>query len=317
MFYSPKHAQVLKGSPARRRIAGVAVVGATAAVGSVAAAQSASASSVWDAVAQCESGGNWSTSTGNGFYGGLQFTHQTWQAFGGGAYGYNADDATREQQIEIAQKVLQAQGPGAWPVCSVQAGLTSGGAAYSGDISAPVPEQAPVQQTAPAQQAPVEPAAPQAPVQQAPAQPTDLTEHVIQPGETTSLIAQAYGTTVAQLVDINGLSQGGALIYAGDVMLVPADGAQGDSYTVQRGDTLSSIARRHGISVSALVALNHMRSTVIVPGQQLQVALNVTPPNGAGRVPTTPASSMAEVIGASRRIVSMNPRKNFTFRPGL
>src|SRR5699024_4572566 len=91
MFYSPKHAQVLKGSPARRRIAGVAVAGATAAVGSGAAAQSASASSVWDAVAQCESGGNWSTNTGNGFYGGLQFTHQTWQAFGGGAYGYNAD----------------------------------------------------------------------------------------------------------------------------------------------------------------------------------------------------------------------------------
>ncbi len=132
MFYSPKHAQILKGSPARRRIAGVAVAGATAAVGSVAAAQSASASSVWDAVAQCESGGNWSTSTGNGFYGGLQFTHQTWQAFGGGAYGYNADDATREQQITIAQKVLQAQGPGAWPVCSQEAGLTSsnGGGSY-------------------------------------------------------------------------------------------------------------------------------------------------------------------------------------------
>src|SRR5699024_5360584 len=108
MFYSPKHAQVSTSSPTRRRIAGVAVAGATAAVGSVATAQSASASTnsgPWDTVAQCESGGNWSTSTGNGFYGGLQFTTQTWQGFGGDQYAPNAHQATKAQQIEIAQKV--------------------------------------------------------------------------------------------------------------------------------------------------------------------------------------------------------------------
>src|SRR4051812_13647057 len=71
----------------------------------------------WDAVAQCESGGNWSINTGNGFYGGLQFTSRTWLAFGGGAYASRADLAAKSQQIAIAEKVLAVQGPGAWPIC--------------------------------------------------------------------------------------------------------------------------------------------------------------------------------------------------------
>jgi hypothetical protein len=71
----------------------------------------------WDAVAQCESGGNWSINTGNGYYGGLQFSSSTWLAFGGGAYAPRADLAAKSQQIAIAEKVLAAQGKGAWPVC--------------------------------------------------------------------------------------------------------------------------------------------------------------------------------------------------------
>jgi hypothetical protein len=71
----------------------------------------------WDAVAQCESGGNWSINTGNGYYGGLQFSSSTWLAFGGGAYAPRADLAARSQQIAIAEKVLAAQGKGAWPTC--------------------------------------------------------------------------------------------------------------------------------------------------------------------------------------------------------
>jgi hypothetical protein len=71
----------------------------------------------WDAVAQCESGGNWSINTGNGYYGGLQFSSSTWLAYGGGAYAPRADLAARSQQIAIAEKVLAAQGKGAWPVC--------------------------------------------------------------------------------------------------------------------------------------------------------------------------------------------------------
>ncbi|GGO87751.1 transglycosylase family protein [Wenjunlia tyrosinilytica] len=89
-------------------------------------ATSASAASVetWDKVAQCESTGNWHINTGNGFYGGLQFTQSTWSGFGGTKYAPRADLATKDQQIEIAEKVLAVQGPGAWPVCSVKAGLT-------------------------------------------------------------------------------------------------------------------------------------------------------------------------------------------------
>jgi hypothetical protein len=71
----------------------------------------------WDAVARCESGGNWSINTGNGFYGGLQFTPSTWLAFGGADFAPRADLATRDQQIAVAEKVLAVQGPGAWPTC--------------------------------------------------------------------------------------------------------------------------------------------------------------------------------------------------------
>src|SRR4051812_42988801 len=81
----------------------------------------------WDKVAACESSDNWDINTGNGYYGGLQFTQSTWEAYGGTRYAPRADLATRDQQIAVAEKVMDGQGPGAWPVCSVRAGLTRGG----------------------------------------------------------------------------------------------------------------------------------------------------------------------------------------------
>jgi uncharacterized protein YabE (DUF348 family) len=71
----------------------------------------------WDAVAQCESGGDWHINTGNGFYGGLQFDYSTWLAYGGGAYAPRADLATREEQIAVATKLYDARGSSPWPVC--------------------------------------------------------------------------------------------------------------------------------------------------------------------------------------------------------
>ncbi|OBG55979.1 resuscitation-promoting factor rpfE [Mycobacterium sp. E1715] len=68
----------------------------------------------WDAIAQCESGGNWGISTGNGFSGGLQFTPSTWRANGGSG---SPAGASREEQIRVAENVLHSQGIGAWPVC--------------------------------------------------------------------------------------------------------------------------------------------------------------------------------------------------------
>ncbi|NEB81689.1 peptidoglycan DD-metalloendopeptidase family protein [Streptomyces sp. SID14478] len=79
----------------------------------------------WNKVAACESGGNWSINTGNGYFGGLQFTRSTWAAYGGTAYAPRADLATKDQQIAVAEKVLKGQGPGAWPVCSQRSGLTT------------------------------------------------------------------------------------------------------------------------------------------------------------------------------------------------
>lgn len=84
--------------------------------------QSASGS-VWDRLAQCESNGNWSTNTGNGFYGGLQFHPQTWAAHGGNQYAPNAHLASRGQEIAIAERVLASQGWSAWPACSSKMGL--------------------------------------------------------------------------------------------------------------------------------------------------------------------------------------------------
>lgn len=79
--------------------------------------------SVWDRLAQCESSGNWSINTGNGFYGGLQFTAGTWLAYGGGQYAPRADLATREQQIDVAIRTQQGQGWGAWPACTAKLGI--------------------------------------------------------------------------------------------------------------------------------------------------------------------------------------------------
>jgi resuscitation-promoting factor RpfA len=90
---------------------------------SVAPAEAA-ATTVWDRVAQCESGGNWKINTGNGFYGGVQFAAGTWKAYGGNTYANQAHLATKAEQIAIARRVLAGQGPGAWPVCSRRAGLT-------------------------------------------------------------------------------------------------------------------------------------------------------------------------------------------------
>jgi hypothetical protein len=71
----------------------------------------------WAAIAACESGGDWSANTGNGFYGGLQFSEGTWLAYGGGQYASSANLASESQQIAVADRVLAGQGIGAWPVC--------------------------------------------------------------------------------------------------------------------------------------------------------------------------------------------------------
>jgi LysM repeat protein len=143
----------------RTALGALAVTGAGVALPLLATGAAHADSSVWDRVAACESSGNWSINTGNGFYGGLQFTESTWLAYGGGQYAQYANDASPAQQIAVAEKVLAGQGPGAWPVCGPRAGLSSadvndqGAPAASNYQQTSAPQQTQqVQQQAPAQQ---------------------------------------------------------------------------------------------------------------------------------------------------------------------
>jgi LysM repeat protein len=185
---SPKHR---RPSRAVRYATLAGVTGAAVAV-PLLSATSASAASVseWDQVAQCESGGNWQIDTGNGFYGGLQFTPSTWAAYGGTAYAPQANQATKSQQIAVAEKVLASQGKGAWPTCGV--GLSGPGG--SGVVADPAPAQ---QAPAPARQESQQQSAPQRPVEHADrgtSRPVVIKkgdgEYKVKPGDTLSKIAQ-------------------------------------------------------------------------------------------------------------------------------
>lgn len=121
-----------------RRVAAVAATGSFAALGVTGVAQ---AGNDWSGVAQCESSGNWGINTGNGFYGGLQFTQSTWDAFKPPGAAARADLATVEDQIAAAEATLQVQGVGAWPVCGahlVYGGTTPAAESNAEPVSAPL-----------------------------------------------------------------------------------------------------------------------------------------------------------------------------------
>ena len=107
----------IPGTPAASAAVSVPQASPSAAAPVSTAAPASSGGANWSAIAACESGGNWSADTGNGFYGGLQFTQQTWLGYGGGQYASSANQASPAQQIAVADRVLAGQGIGAWPVC--------------------------------------------------------------------------------------------------------------------------------------------------------------------------------------------------------
>ncbi len=129
---------------ARRTLRGGAIALGAAAVGiGVLAAPASAAEHDWTGVAQCESGGNWSINTGNGYYGGLQFSSPTWLGHGGGEFAARADLATPAQQIAVAERVLLTQGVGAWPNCGRHLGPGTTAAAAAGPApAAPAPAPA-------------------------------------------------------------------------------------------------------------------------------------------------------------------------------
>lgn len=209
----------------------LAPLGLLAATGNAAAADSG----VWDRIAKCESGGNWHINTGNGYYGGLQFSAGTWRAYGGAAYASTADKASKAAQIAVATKVQNAQGWGAWPTCSARAGAygnapASSGAASSGGSATTksAPKAAPRSTSKSASES--------APTKSAPAQ-------------TSEAPARASGHTNRAA-------------------------SRGD-YTVRGGDTLSGIAERHGTTWRKIYAANRAviggDPDLIMPGQRLDL----------------------------------------------
>ncbi|MFI2643478.1 transglycosylase family protein [Streptomyces sp. NPDC018610] len=189
---------------------------------------------VWDRIARCESGGNWHINTGNGYYGGLQFAASTWRAYGGTAYAPTADRASRAQQIAVATRVQQAQGWGAWPVCSARAGAFGGApAAGSGSGSGSGSSSG------------------------AGTGGSANKDH-----KTRSSYESAHEQARTERNAAPARGTGGT----------PSSASHG-AYTVRAGDTLSGIAARHGSSWQRLYAANASviggDPDLIVPGQRL------------------------------------------------
>ncbi|GGU50565.1 transglycosylase [Streptomyces albospinus] len=136
-----ERSELLRGRGARGVTAAAVLLAAGALNLTAEEPAEAVSASHWDRLARCESGGNWRIETGNGFSGGLQFTHATWHSYGGGAYASRASRATRAQQIQVAERVLARQGWGAWPACSASLGL-SGMARGSAPHTLPKPQKA-------------------------------------------------------------------------------------------------------------------------------------------------------------------------------
>ena len=139
----------------RRTIARVVVTGVAVGAPLAIAPAFASADPVnWDAIAECESGGNWGIDTGNGYSGGLQFKQSTWEANGGTG---NPANASREEQIRVAENVLDSQGIGAWPVCGQRAGASGGGGGGGAQQQSAPSNDAPSRSNKPARTAPAAP----------------------------------------------------------------------------------------------------------------------------------------------------------------
>ena len=235
----------------RRGLAVVAISGAGVALTAV-PSQAADAST-WDALAQCESGGNWSINTGNGYSGGLQFSPSTWAAYGGTG---DPASASREQQIAVAERILAGQGWGAWPSCSAQLGLSGGATgSVSTQSQTTVPET--TQQYT------------QEYVAEAPVQETAPVETYTAPVETYTAPVETYTAPEAAVPQTQVLPEA-------QVQQYTAPALSGETYTVQSGDTLSGIAEKLGIEGGWQALFNAntdiiIHQDLIFTGQVLQL----------------------------------------------
>lgn len=256
----------MKNTSIRRTAAALAIGGVAAATMSMPAANAVDGAT-WDALAQCESGGNWSINTGNGFYGGLQFTQQSWNGVGMSGSPANA---TRAQQIEAGERLLAIQGWGAWPACSAKLGLygkTGAAPTYtepttSTAATTTVAAQSQTQQTYTAPAAQAAPAAPAA--QAAPAAVEAPAAAPAAPAAPVAVEAPAAAPAAAPAVEAPAAAP------------VAAPKAAAGTYTVVPGDSLSLIASKLGVAggYQAIAAANTdiiYNVDLIFPGQVLNI----------------------------------------------
>ncbi|MEZ7677335.1 MULTISPECIES: transglycosylase family protein [Rothia] len=255
----------MKNTSIRRTAAALAIGGVAAATMSMPAANAVDGAT-WDALAQCESGGNWSINTGNGFYGGLQFTQQSWNGVGMSGSPANA---TRAQQIEAGERLLAIQGWGAWPACSAKLGLygkTGAAPTYtepttSTAATTTVAAQSQTQQT---YTAPAAQAAPAAPAAQA--APAAVEAPAAAPAAQAAQAAPAAVEAPAAAPAVE----------APAAAPVAAPKAAAGTYTVVPGDSLSLIASKLGVAggYQAIAAANTdiiYNVDLIFPGQVLNI----------------------------------------------
>ena len=318
------------------KAAGATAIGVTLPVLSAGAARAET--SPWESVASCESGGDWSINSGNGFYGGLQFTASTWDEYGGTRYSATANLATEAEQIDIAQRVLQAQRPGAWPVCSVRAGLTraNGGAVEPVATKTAVKAKAAAKPRTTATKAATKAKA-------TPKRTGTVEEHTVRAGETLSGVAEEMGVPGGwqALYGENRMTIGSNpnLIYPGEELYwresvtpvkVPpklptpitnhprqqtaAEAAA--SWALQQVAAHTSgwynrcdnfVARAYGRSASGWAyAIDQWNGT---PASMKGPAGDTTPPVGAlvfWRMPDQPYGHVAIVVGTHGQIVTTN-----------
>ncbi len=249
----------MKNTSIRRTAAALAIGGVAAATMSMPAANAVDGAT-WDALAQCESGGNWSINTGNGFYGGLQFTQQSWNGVGMSGSPANA---TRAQQIEAGERLLAIQGWGAWPACSAKLGLygKTGAAPTYTEPTTTVAAQSQTQQT---YTAPAAQAAPAAPAAQA------------APAAVEAPAAAPAAQAAPAAVEAPAAAPAAPAVEAPAAAPVAAPKAAAGTYTVVPGDSLSLIAAKLGVAggYQAIAAANTdiiYNVDLIFPGQVLNI----------------------------------------------
>ena len=223
-------------STAARRgvtLAAVSIAGVALSASAANAAVPATApASTWDSLAQCESGGNWGINTGNGYAGGLQFSPSTWAAYGGTG---SAANASREQQIAVAEKVQAGQGWGAWPACAAKLGLTGGAIAPQSTPKSLAPASAPAPAKVPAKKV-VPKAVPKATAKAAAPKAAAAPRHVaavtlsgqtytVQSGDSLSKVAKKLNIAGGWqlLADANAATISNPdLVFPGQVLQLPA-----------------------------------------------------------------------------------------------